>query len=379
VRAWAIGEGIVPTVAYLTPLYFDDKSCVGGGERYPQNLALGVALASRGRYKIEILSHGPEALRKELHPNVTLRVMPTDPPRHVLDAVSWECLDAIGSADLLHVHQAYTRSSEAGYLTAKLHRIPICVTDHGGAGSKVGMGLNVVDLVDRFVCQSDFAARSLKTTAETVLIKGGVDGDLFRPPVERPTRDRVLFVGRFLPHKGIDRLIKALPSGLPLTCCGRPYDADYFRALQKLAEGKSVEFVTDATDERIRDYYSRAWANVLPSVYRDYYGVTHMQPELMGFTLLEGMACGTPVICSRVGGMPEFVRHGETGYVYDELEELTQHLKAVSSDSVLVERMGRAARRAVDQEYDLKVCGSKLVAVYDELLAESAAVGRAAA
>ena len=370
----------MPTVAYLTPMYFDEKSYVGGGERYPLNLAIGVAEASRGRYRVEILSHGTESFRKEIRPNVTLRVMPTvATPRHQMDAVSWECLDAIGTADLLHVHQAYTRSSEAGILAAKLHRIPICVTDHGGAGSQVGMGLKIVDLADRFIYYSEFGARMVSTTAKKVQVKGGVNGETFRPPVQRPLRDRVLYVGRMLPHKGIDRLIRALPADLPLTCCGRPYHADYFRDLQKLAVGKSVEFVTDATDEQIRDYYSRAWANVLPSVYRDCYGQSYVQPELMGFTLLEGMACGTPVICSRVGGMPEFVRHGETGFVYDEIDELAGYLRTLADDSALVDRMGRAARRAVELEFDARVCGSKLVAIYDELISASAAVGRFAA
>ena len=369
----------MPTVAYLTPLYFDDLSCIGGGERYPLNLAIGVAEASGGRYQVEILSHGPEALRKEIHPNVTLRVMPTLPPRHPLDAISWDCVDAIGQADLLHIHQVYTRSSEAGYLLAKLYRIPICVTDHGGAGSTIGVGLKIVDLVDRIVCQSEFASRMLVSTTPRTFIKGGVNGDLFRPPVKRPVRDRVLFVGRFLPHKGIDRLIKALPPGLPLTCCGRPYHADYFEALKKLAVGKNVEFVTDANDETIRDYYSRSWANVLPSVYRDLYGMIHPQPELMGFTLLEGMACGTPAICSRVGGMPEFIRHGETGFVFDEPSELSGYLQRLAEDPALTERMGRAARQAVETEFDLRVCGAKLVAVYDSLIGVSSVIGGVAA
>ncbi len=69
--------------------------------------------------------------------------------------------------------------------------------------------------------------------------------------------------------------------------------------------------MTDADDTAILDLYRRAFALVLPSVYRDCYGNTQSAPELMGFSLLEAMACGTPAICSRVGGMPEYVRDGE--------------------------------------------------------------------
>jgi len=44
-------------------------------------------------------------------------------------------------------------------------------------------------------------------------------------------------------------------------------------------------------------------------------------PELMGLVLLESMACGTPVLCSTTGGMPEFVRSGQTGFIYHDLNE----------------------------------------------------------
>jgi glycosyltransferase involved in cell wall biosynthesis len=212
-----------------------------------------------------------------------------------------------------------------------------------------------------------------------VLVKGGVDADHFHPPETPPTRDRVLFVGRLLPHKGIDQLIAALPTDLPLTVCGRAYHADYFAVLRRLAEGKRVEFRTDATDDETRDLYRRAWATVLPSVYRDYYGHSHVQPELMGFTLLESMACGTPAICSRVGGMPEFVRHGRTGFVFDELSELTGYLRALASDPMLTDRMGKEARRVVEREFDRRVCGSKLVALYRELIVGCRTAGRRAA
>ena len=66
----------------------------------------------------------------------------------------------------------------------------------------------------------------------------------------------------------------------------------------------------------------------------------------MGFTLLEAMACGTPAICSRVAAMPEFVRDGETGFVFDRPDELTDRLRHLAGDPALVERMGRQARAA---------------------------------
>lgn len=356
-------------VAYLTPLYFDEKSCLGGGERYPLNLARGVVAASKGAYEVELLSFGSSPHRQQLADGVNLRVMTVaGRPKNPLDVVSWELPEALAPADLVHIHQAYNRCAEMGVLVAKQQRKPICMTDHGGYSSSLGTELGFLELVDRIVPYSDFGAKHYRTRTPIVTIKGGVDGTLFTPPAIRPPRDRITYVGRLLPHKGIDRLISALPHDLPLTVCGRPYHDEYFRLLQELAAGKRVEFITDADDAVIRDLYARAWANVLPSVYEDCYGNIFQVPELMGFTLLEAMACGTPAIASRVGGMPEFIRHGETGFVFDNLTELSDQLRLVSKDPERVETMGRMARIAVEREFDLTIAGARLHALYEELI-----------
>jgi glycosyltransferase involved in cell wall biosynthesis len=229
-----------------------------------------------------------------------------------------------------------------------------------------------MDLADCIIPYSDFGAGFFRTTTRIQVIKGGVDGAFFTPPGQRPPRDRVLFVGRLLPHKGVDRLIHALPPQLPLTVFGCSYNNEYEQYLNSIAGGKQVEIAyvrnQDGGDELIRGLYRRAWVNVLPSVYCDCFGNSHLAPELMGLTLLEAMACGTPAICSRVGGMPEFIRHGETGFIYDEPGELNRYLLRLAGDPALTEHMGRQARLAVEREFDLKVVGAKLVAAYEELI-----------
>jgi glycosyltransferase involved in cell wall biosynthesis len=356
-------------VAYLTPLYFDEKSCLGGGERYPLNLARGVVGASKGTYHVELLSFGASTHRQQLSEGVTLRVMASaGRPTNALDVVSWELPEALATADLVHIHQAYNRCAELGVLVAKQQRKPVCITDHGGYSSSLGTELEFLELVDCVVPYSDFGARQYRTRTPIVTIKGGVDGSLFTPPSNRPVRDRVTYVGRLLPHKGIDRLIQALPVDVPLTVCGRPYHENYFRLLRSLAASKRVEFITDADDTVIRDLYARAWANVLPSVYEDCYGNIYQLPELMGFTLLEAMACGTPAIASRVGAMPEFIEHGQTGFVFNDLAELSDQLLLLSRDPARVEAMGQNARMAVEREFDLKISGARLHALYEDLI-----------
>jgi len=364
----------VAKIACLTPMYFSDQSYIGGGERYPLNLSRGVVEGSGGAYSVDLISFGPTTRSYPIGPGLTVKVLAAArPPLNPLDVVSWELPAALADVDLVHIHQAYTRCAEVALLVAKQQGKPIVVTDHGGTTSTLGTSVGSLELADHIISNSQFGASLYRTSTPITVIKGGVDGAHFAPPKVRPARDRVLYVGRLLPHKGIDNLIRALPPELPLTVCGRPYHADYFEVLKGLAAGKDVTFVTDADDHAILDLYRRAWANVLPSVYRDYYGQTHLCPELMGFTLLEAMACGTPAICSNVAGTTEYVIDGVTGYVFDDIPMLTDRLRGLANDPALVERLGRQARRQVDQEYDLRVAGARMVEVYDSLIARARA------
>ncbi len=355
-------------IAYLTPHYFDDESCVGGGERFPLNLAKGVAESSGGRFEVQIISFAAKPGILVLAPGVTMRLLTASRAANPLDVTSWEIPEAFAAVDLVHIHQVYNRCAEVGLLVAKQQRKPVCVTDHGGFSSPLIKQLGLLDLVDQVIAYSDFGASLYRASAPIAVIKGGVDARAFTPSKQDVERDRVLYVGRLLPHKGIDDLIKALPAELPLTVCGRAYHPDYFEHLKQLSAGKNVEFVTDADDGRILELYRRAWVNVLPSVFVDCYGISYEAPELMGFTTLEAMSCGTPAITSRVAALPEFIREGETGFVFDNLDDLTAKLRRLATEPGLADSMGRRGRAEVESMYDYRVAGGKLVQIYDRLL-----------
>jgi glycosyltransferase involved in cell wall biosynthesis len=359
--------------AYLTPLYFDEVSHLGGGERYPLNLAK--AVAATGEYEVDLVSYGDvtSVQRTPLAAGVTLQVLPAARRGPDAETLSWDIISAVGAADVVHIHQIFSRPSEVAMLVAKLFDKPVCATDHGGASSRLGESLGMLDFADRIVSNSHFGASLIRTEKPVDVIAGGVDDGFFVPVAPRQGRDRVVFVGRLLPHKGVDRLIAALPPDVPLTICGRPYDERYYQLLLALAAGRRVEFITDASDEDLRDLYSRAIAVVLPSVYIDCYGTPQAWPELMGLALLEGMACGAPAICSRVGGMPEYVDHGKTGFVFDELAELTEYLQLLAADNDLVEAIGARARQQVSDSYGLASAGAAMRSIYDELTESSAA------
>jgi glycosyltransferase involved in cell wall biosynthesis len=175
-------------------------------------------------------------------------------------------------------------------------------------------------------------------------------------------------VGRLLAHKGIDRLICALPPDLPCVLAGRAYDPAYAEYLRALASGRDITFIEDADDLAVRDLYQRAWATVLPSVHLDAWGRIYEAPELMGFSALESMACGTPTLVSPTAALPEFVRQGKTGFVCNGLGELAERCTAFAGGGLDADALGANARTLIEAEYSIEVAGRKLSIAYDELL-----------
>jgi glycosyltransferase involved in cell wall biosynthesis len=176
----------------------------------------------------------------------------------------------------------------------------------------------------------------------------------------------VLFVGRLLPHKGIDDLIRAVEAGWELVIMGRPYQPEYFALLQGLAADKNVRFVTDASDEDLVRAYQEAAVTVLPSVYRDTYGVHHEIPELLGLVLLESMACGTPAICTDVGGMPEFVEEGVTGFVVppNSPGALRERIAFLVENPQEAARMGQRGRETVARRFTWRAVAERCLQAY---------------
>jgi len=182
----------------------------------------------------------------------------------------------------------------------------------------------------------------------------------------------VVFVGRILPHKGVDNLIRAMPSNITLEIIGRRYDERYFSDLERTAIGKSVVFRPDCDDDEIICAYRRALCVVLPSVYQDQYGNHTRVPELLGQTLLEGMACGAPAICTKVASMPELVRDGESGFIVppndpDSLRERILWLQAHPCEAAA---MGKSGRARVMKDFTWPAVVQRCLQAYDSAAGE---------
>lgn len=351
-------------VAFVAPLPSGPRSHREEAGRHTVNLARGI-VATDAAAHVDLITVGGTPGISSLQPRLDVRVLGvTAPGTRSHDDLSSSLVDVLDEADIIHVHQAFARQSQLAFLVAKLLGRPVVVTDHGAPRDGVEEDVRYLRLADLFVFQSRFAAGQIPTARPRVTIPGGVDDRFFRPSSSRIERELVLCVGDLLPHTGIDRLLSALPRDIPCVIAGRPSDPAYARYVHALAAGRDVTFVDDVDDFALRDLYRRAWATVVPSVHRDAWGGLYQVPELTGLTVFESMACGTPVIVSSAAALPEFVRHGSTGYVFMDLAELTERTRGLATGEVDVDELGQAARANVEAEYSLLVAGERLWRAY---------------
>jgi glycosyltransferase involved in cell wall biosynthesis len=336
----------------------------GGGERF----ALELARAQARHRATRLVVFGPRTRRLRLD-RLSIHVLGAQTRRDGrLANPRPELLVAeIARARAVHVHQMESKLTDLTALLARGLGRDLFVTDHGAAGSTILPGWARTKLIKRHLAVSRFAASGYPELLDrTTVIYAGVDPATFTPGP--PRRDRlVVFVGRLMPHKGVDVLIEAMPLGSRLEVYGRPYDAAYVADLVELARGKDVTFVTSATDAEIIQAYQRARVSVLPSVDRTMYGGSVAKAELFGLTLVEAMACGTPTICSTAGAMSEVVVDEATGYVVPagDVGSLRVRLEALLEDDGLWRRMSAAAVAHVRSRFTWNQVADRSLAAYD--------------
>jgi glycosyltransferase involved in cell wall biosynthesis len=373
-------------VIQVAPTPFGVAGLHGGGERYPLELARALASQKDGlgpACRCELITFGPRSAERgegRLHIRMlrSIAYLHDHPAHPVAPALP----QAVWDTDIVHTHHMRSIPSRVATLTARCRRLvsrsgSVVVTDHGLPGGD-WKGL-LPRLFDRFLTVSAYSARELRAPPErTEVIYGGADPIRFVPDAQTVRRG-ALFVGRITPHKGIDRLIKALPDGASLAIAGSeghdpgPPERDYPALLRRLAAGRAGEaditFLGPVADPDLPALYRQAAVLVLPSVHRTLYGREIEVSELLGLVLLEAMMSGTPVIASALGGIPEIVRNGITGFLVEpgNVRELGERLDQLLRDSSLAKRMGAAARELALERFTWDACAARCLAAYHAL------------
>jgi glycosyltransferase involved in cell wall biosynthesis len=301
-------------VVHAVPASFGEAGILGGAERYARELARRMAAVTSTR--LITFSEAP-ARRSVGH--LDIRVLgPTCRVRgQVFNPFHTGLVRHLAWAQVVHCHQRTVVASSFSAAFCRATGRRVFVTDLGGGGWDISAYVST----DRWfhghihICEFSRSVAGHAGWTRARVICGGVDTERFAPDPAVAKEPLVVFVGRIMPHKGINDLIEALPDGLTLEVIGRPYHEPYCEELQRRSVRKSVRFRTDCNVEELVRAYRRAICVVLPRVYRTTYGDETRVPELLGHTLLEGMACGTPAICTNVAAMPQVVVDGKTGFV----------------------------------------------------------------
>jgi starch synthase len=303
---------------------------------------------------------------------------------------------ATGGCDVVHSHTWY--ADMAGHLSGLLHGIPHVVTTHSlephrpwkaeqlGGGYAVSswaektavLGADAVIAVSQGMARDVLASYPDLDPERVQVVYNGIDSDFYAPVeatdvLERygvdPGQPYAVFVGRITRQKGLAHLLRAakeVPGQLVL-CAGAPdtpeiaAETDALVAELQAARPGVVLISAMLPKADVVQLLSHATVFVCPSVY-----------EPLGIVNLEAMACGTAVVASDVGGIPEVVVDGQTGTLvhYDEADprgfeaSLAAALTAALSDTDRSSARGRAGRERAVAEFGWDAIARRTLEVY---------------
>ncbi len=389
------------SIAMVCPQF---RPLVGGYERAAERLS--EALARLGHRVVVITERRNRRWpAREVLAGFEVRRLPCLPRRglHVATASSALAAYLLGSRrpDLIHVHQ-YGASAATAIACARLRRVPavLKVTNTGPHGLGPVLERQRLRRLQRALhLRADACVATSRRAAEELAglgvpsdrircIPNGVDCEAYRP-VDPATRERlrrrlglgpgpvVLFLGRLVPQKAPDlllvavgRLVGRLPPELrpELVYAGEgPLRAELRKAARSWPEIR-VRFPGAVPDPR--PWLGAADLLALPSRF-----------EGLSNALLEALACGLPVVASRVSGTEDVFAAGEVGRLVEpgDAEGFGRALAELLADPGLRARVAGEARRVAEKAFSLDAVAEQTLALYEGLLAGRAAAGEAGA
>lgn len=394
----------------------------GGAGVHVAYLTRELARLEERRHQLLVLCFGDQQLQEE---NLQVRGIPSalplltpEPqPRKLFDTLFRDLYMAgsLAAVDLVHCHTWYTHL--AGCLARHLTGALLVLTTHSLEPQRpwkveqLGTAYQVSTWIERTAYQNADGVIAVSQTmrqdvqqlygvpAEKIrVIPNGIDAEEYHPTYRpevlsrygiAPQQPYILFVGRLTRQKGITHLLRALPYLRPgvqaVLCAGAPDTPAIGQEIAALVEQtrrrtpNPIHWIAQMVPkEDLIPIYSQAAVFVCPSVY-----------EPFGIINLEAMACGTPVVASAVGGIPEVVVPGETGLLVpftprgpqdfepQDPEQFARDLAAAINrlldDPALRQRMAERCRRHVTQHFTWTSIARQTLDFYQELLSHRTA------
>ncbi len=308
---------------------------------------------------------------------------------------------ALQGRELVHSHTWY--ANLGGHLAKLLYGIPHVLTAHSleplrpWKAEQLGGGYELSSWAERTAIEAADAVIAVSgAMREDILgcypaldpekvhvVHNGIDTNLYRPDHGTDALDRigldrsrpyVLFVGRITRQKGVPHLLRAVrdidPAAQVVLCAGAPdtpeIDREFRELFAELSDVRDGVYWIPKMLPRpeVIQLLTHAALFVCPSVY-----------EPLGIVNLEAMACGTPVVASAVGGIPEVVDDGRTGLLVpagDGFEAgLARAMDTVLGDPETARRMGEAGRERAVGEFGWDAVARRTVRLYEEIVKQA--------
>ena len=302
-------------IALVAPPWFDlPPQGYGGIEALVAHLADG--LTARG-HDVVLIGAGEDRTAAQFlrtyHDPPSGRL--GEPVPEVLHAATAQRLLKDLDVDVVHDHTL------AGPLTASGREAPTVVTAHGPVDGEFGDYYRELGDTVHLVASSEAQRRRAPHLNWTDRVHAAVDVRSF--PYRDDKEEFLLFLGRFDPRKGAHLAIDiARTAGRPIVLAGKlnePPERDYFDREIKPRLGADAEYVGVADAKTKRELLSAARCLIFPIQWEEPFGIA----------MIEALACGTPVLATRRGAVPEIVQDGITGEIRDRTEDLAAAVEVV--------------------------------------------------
>lgn len=187
----------------------------------------------------------------------------------------------------------------------------------------------------------------------TDTIPHGIDLNLFKPTA-KPIGDRLIFVGRIAPHKGVLEAVQiARTTHQDLDIVGKVKETDqaYWQRISPLIDGKHIKYLGPKTQTEVAALLREAKALIFPT----------QAPEAFGQVTIEAQACGTPVIINDLGASKELVDHGKSGFMVKTEAEYAEAIDQIGN-------IDRNYCRKFAEQFDIDTMFNSYELLYKKLI-----------
>jgi glycosyltransferase involved in cell wall biosynthesis len=297
-------------IAVLSPVWFPvPPTRYGGIEWIVSLLAEGLV---RAGHEVTLFASGDSSTRAELGsvydeaPSASIGLTQVE-LRHALS-----CFDRAGEFDVINDH-----SGPLGIVLGGVVDTPVVHTVHGPLGGESGLLYSSLSRAVPEVGLISVSMNQRKPLPDLNWIANcpnALELDVY--PVHPHKGDYLLFLGRMNPEKGCHRAIEvAKQADLPLLIAGKMQDhaeKEYFEAQVRPKLGWGIEYLGEVDHAKKVDLLQNARVTLFPIEWE----------EPFGLVMIESMACGTPVVATRWGAVPEVIDDGRTGVIVDDYREM---------------------------------------------------------